>query len=476
LNAIHHHFEGSLTTRDGKRHIPRRFVAPADAGQIDIHLRCAPESAQGMKHLITLTVFDPAGFRGAGHRGGSEHRVRIAADKATPGYLPGPLPAGAWIVQLDTHRIMPGEPVRYWLDVKIQENDPAPDADPSTSRGLRSPELVRAVTRPTPRGPGWYRGDLHTHTDHSDAGRRTVADLIELARGAGLDFIFLTDHNTISGLAEMDAANGDGLLAAAGIELTTFWGHALCLGTREWVDWRIRPGTGEMAAIAAQTYAAGQVFIIAHPQAAGDPGCTGCAWRFGDIMPGNARLVEIWNGPWAGDSNNEASLALWYDWLNQGHRLAATAGSDTHSQRSYANQPGFNVVYADALTEAALLDALLAGHLYLSAGPQVSFRAVSHVPGTSEVPGTSARAAGQTWISGDTATGPVAFTLAWAGCPTSARIRVIVDGKLLVEQPTAPGDGSYTWCMTPADARWVLAEIRDGADQMLAVTNPIFFE
>ena len=486
-NVSQFHFEGSLTTRDGKRHIPHRFVAPADAGQIDIHLRIAPEGSQGMKHLITLTVFDPAGFRGAGHRGGSEHRVRIAAAETTPGYLPGPLPAGEWIVQLDTHRIMPGEPVHYWLDVEVQTRAAAPDADPSTSRGLqrpetdqglRSPELVRAVSRTTPRGPGWYRGDLHTHTHHSDAQGRSVADLIELARGAGLDFIFLTDHNTTAGLAEADAAGEDGLLVAAGIELTTFWGHALCLGRRDWVDWRIRPGTGEIAAIAAETYAAGQVFIIAHPQSNGDPGCTGCAWRFGDMMPGAARLVEIWNGPWAGDSNNEASLALWYDWLNQGYRLAATAGSDTHSQRNYANRPGFNVLYAAALTEAALLDALLAGHLYVSAGPQISFQAVAHVPGTCEVPGTSTaeRAGGETWISGDTATGPATFTLAWADCPAAARVRVIVDGKLLAERPAAPGDGSHTWRMMPADAHWVLAEIRGDDGQMLAVTNPIFFQ
>jgi hypothetical protein len=466
-NVSQYHFEGSLTTRDGKRHIPHRFVAPADAGQIDIQLHIAPEGSQGMSHLITLTVFDPAGFRGAGHRGGSEHRVRIAAAETTPGYRSGPLPAGEWIVQLDTHRIMPGEPVHYWLDVEIDGcHVPGTSQVPGTS----------AAPAAAPRGPGWYRGDLHTHTHHSDARDRSVADLIELARGAGLNFIFLTDHNTNSGLAEWDAANSAGLLTAAGIELTTFWGHALCLGRRDWVDWRIRPGMGQIAAIAAETYAAGQVFIIAHPQSNGDPGCTGCAWRFGDMMPGNARLVEIWNGPWAGDSNNEASLALWYDWLNQGYRLAATAGSDTHSQRSYANKPGFNVIHATALTEAALLDALLAGHLYLSAGPTVTFQAIPHVPGTCEVPGTSARTSSQTWISGDTAAGPATFTLAWTDCPANARLRVIVDGKLLAERPAAPGEGSHTWRMTPADAHWVLAEIRDGTGAMLAVTNPIFFQ
>lgn len=459
---IHYHFEGTLTARDSKQHLPHRFTIPADCIALEVNFRFAPAAGCDLSHLITLTILDPASFRGAGHRDGTAHRVHLAAAEATPGYLPGPLPAGEWTVQLDTHRIMPGEPVRYLLDVDV-----APAAPPA--HPLISPPALRGegtsgsgedakAARESGR-PGWYRGDLHTHTIHSDAEGVAVADLLAMARRAGLDFIFLTDHNTTAGHAEMHAAAGNGLLAAAGLELTTFWGHAVCLGTRQWVDWRIRPGTGEMARIADAIYAAGQAFIIAHPQSPGDPCCTGCAWRFGDMMPGNARLVEIWNGPWRGDSGNEASLALWYDWLNQGHRLIATAGSDAHAATDYDRRPGFNEIYADALTEAALIEALLAGHLYLSAGPRVAFEARG--------------AGGATWMVGDTAMGPADFTLTWAGCPTDARARVIADGKLLAERPAA-ADGSHAWRMAPADAHWALTEIRDGDGAMLAITNPIF--
>ncbi|MEZ4662801.1 MAG: hypothetical protein R2911_35070 [Caldilineaceae bacterium] len=38
----------------------------------------------------------------------------------------------------------------------------------------------------------------------------------------GLDFIALTDHNTVSPLAEMAQLGGDGLLTMGGQELTTF--------------------------------------------------------------------------------------------------------------------------------------------------------------------------------------------------------------------------------------------------------------
>ena len=526
----HYHFDGILAARHNKQHLQHRFMVPAGCAALEVDFRFAPAGAQGLSHLITLTLFDPAGFRGAGHRDGAAHRVHIAAEDATPGYLAGPLPAGEWIVQLDTHRIVPGEPVRYGLDVvlaaAIAGENTSPPAPPLRGEGSTSPPTPPlrgegSTSPPAPplrgegsvsppslsgkgvgglggkgagglgetragglgekgagglgetragglgerkaaasRGAGWYRGDLHTHTVHSDAEGLSVADLLAMARRVGLDFVFLTDHNTTAGHAEMDTAAGSDLLPAAGLELTTFWGHAVCLGTRHWVDWRIHPGTGEMARIAQEIYAEGQVFIIAHPQSPGDPCCTGCAWRFGDMMPGHARLVEIWNGPWAGDSGNEAALALWYDWLNQGYRLVATAGSDTHAATDYDRRPGFNVVYAGALDEAALLKALLAGHLYLSVGPRVNLEARD--------------AGGEARMMGDTVAGPAEFTLTWADCPTDARIRVIANGMLMAGLSAAPGAGAYTWRMTPDDADWVLVEIRNPDGQMLAITNPIF--
>ena len=82
---MHYHFEGSLTARDCKRHILHRFAAPANSGQMDLHLRFAPHGAQDMTNMLTLTVVDPGGFRGAGHREGASHRVRIGATGATPG-------------------------------------------------------------------------------------------------------------------------------------------------------------------------------------------------------------------------------------------------------------------------------------------------------------------------------------------------------------------------------------------------------
>jgi hypothetical protein len=378
--------------------------------------------------------------------------VHIGTTEATPGYVPGPLPTGKWIVQVDTHMIMPGEVVHYWLDISITEGARL-ETEPAFLSKARSPKTPQ-------RGAGWYRGDLHSHSHHSDAGEHTVAGLIQTAQDYGLDFVFLTDHNTTAGLEEMQASSTKDLLAAGGVEVTTFWGHALCLGTRAWVDWRVRPGTGDMTRIATATYANDQVFVIAHPQSDGDPACTGCTWRFGEMMPGVARVVEIWNGPWGCDSNNEAALSLWYDWLNQGLHVVATAGTDAHSAQDYAAKPGFNVVYAEALSEAALLKALRAGQFYLSSGPQLSFQARNEN--------------GETWIIGETVTLPVRLAVAWADCPADAQVRSIANGRLL-GQWMAGARGEYEWHMTPDQADWVVMEIRGGNGGLLAISNPIFF-
>ncbi len=448
--SSHLHLAGKLTTRDAKRHVPHSFTVPAGATQLTLSLSFTPAAQSGLANMLTLTLFDPHGFRGARHRGGRQHAVTISAAAATPGYLAGALPAGEWVVQIDAHRIMPGAPLHYAIDIAIATETEAPVKHvlPAGKRNGRQE-----------RGAGWYRGDLHSHTDHSDAGERTVTDLVATAQDAELDFLFITDHNTTSSLAALETIDSDDLLVAGGMELTTFWGHALVLGTRRWIDWRFRPGDGGIERVAMNADAAGELFIIAHPNAGGDPLCTGCAWRFGEMMPGTARLVEVWNGAWGGDSNNAASLALWYDWLNQGRRIVATTGSDTHSAADYAAGPGFAVVYADELSEAALLRAIAAGHLYLSSGPVLTLEA-------SAADGTLA-------MMGDIIDQTAMFGVNWQACPPGAEVRIIANGCLLhARDATEPG--LHHWPMAPSEASWITAEVRSAADELLAVTNPIF--
>ncbi len=62
--------------------------------------------------------------------------------------------------------------------------------------------------------------DLHMHTNHSD-GTLNPVELARLAKAQGLDAVALTDHDTVTGLAELVAeVNKLGIEAIAGVELS----------------------------------------------------------------------------------------------------------------------------------------------------------------------------------------------------------------------------------------------------------------
>jgi hypothetical protein len=451
-------FTGTLTDRDIKQHLPHPFEVPEGATELDLRFDYTPGKVPHGFNAIHLSLFDPQGSRGAGHRSGDvrpdgvTHTIRLDEISATPGYVAGPLVPGTWSIVIDTHMILPDAPVNYTIAINVS-------TDPVT----RAAAIATPAPTPPQRGAGWYRGDLHAHTLHSD-GAWEIPDLLAHARAYKLDFITLSDHNTISGLAEFDRMARPDLLTMGGIELTTYSGHALALGVRRWVDWRVRPGERTMPQIAAEVGAAGGTFVIAHPMSIGDPHCTGCDWRYKDMMPGNAKFVEIWNGGiWENnESNNENALMLWYTWLNQGHRLVATSGTDIHGPAQPGAHLGFDVVYAEELDEAAILRGVSQGHLYLSDGPRLDLSGHTTT-------GTQA-------MMGDTLVAERAtITAHWDGCDPDDCVRLIVDGHPMSET-AANARTEQEWQLSAEQAHWCVLEVRAATGHLRAVTNPIFLD
>ena len=434
-------FQGTLSETGSKRHLEFTFTCPPGAVGLELTLTFEPAEVGGIHNLLYFSIFGPDGFRGAGHRGGNEHRVWLSKDAATPGYLPGTLKAGSWRVVIHTHMVRPGEPLRYRLEVGLTD---APTAQP---RSL--PRLTPTKPIPPERGPGWYKGDLHAHSLHSDASW-TVDDLVASAKRFSLDFVTLSDHNTVSGLPEMDALTTPELLTLGGIELTTFYGHALALGRRTWLDWVHTP----MTELAERADAEG-LFIIAHPRREGDPVCTGCRWEYAELLPGRAQVVEIWNSrSW--DTHNEQALALWYSWLNKGHRITASAGTDGHRPALEGTQVGFNVVYAEALTEAAILVGVRRGRSYLSSGPRLELTLPDHPEP----------------VTGDVVAAETTLSLRYEGVPADASLRLIANGE--VQRTVSLADSGRLELRLPDAARWGVLELRAPDGKVLAVTNPVF--
>ncbi len=441
-------FAGVLTEHDIKRHIEHRFDVPDGVTVLSINFQYAPQKPEGQRYAnqLSLSLFDPHGSRGARHNN-RDQSLRLTATSATPGYLAGELMAGEWNVVIDSHRLLAGTPVEYTIQIEMQSDPVQEDSAPFT------------LGKTAPRGAGWYRGDLHAHTLHSD-GSWDVLDLIQYARDYQLDFVTLSDHNTVSGLAQLDSLASDDLLPIGAMELTTYYGHALALGTRQWHEWRVS-NTVSMRDLAQKVLDSGALFVIAHPTSIGDPVCTGCDWQYEDMMPGISPAVEIWNGLWSDE--NQQAVELYYQWLNAGHRLVATAGTDIHGRPAEGIKgASANVVYAEVLSEKAILDAIRAGHSYISGGPTLTFTA-----NTSD---------DYVFMMGDTLPSTeqvVNFYAGWAGCDQDDIANVIVDGVVLTRLNVSDCS-SHRWSLEPDSFKWCTLEIR-GADQSLkSITNPIF--
>ncbi|TDC53654.1 PHP domain-containing protein [Actinomadura sp. KC345] len=296
--------------------------------------------------VIDLGCHGPHGFRG--WSGGARSHYTVGADWATPGYLPGELEPGTWHVWLGLHRIPP-EGVPYEVTVTTSGTPASPPDETPPPRPERPPRR----DLPAPAGMRWLAGDLHSHTVHSD-GTLTVHELACLAASRGLDFLAVTDHNTVSHHPELPAAGAHaGVALLPGQEVTTDLGHANVFGDTGWVDFR-RP-SADWAAFAD---ARGGLMSINHPLS-GD-----CAWRRPLPEEARPRFAEIWHPSWW-DRRWGAPLA-WADVWRPGG-VVPLGGSDFHDPEQYKGL-GEPVTWVLA-EDGDVLGALAAGRTSISAGP-----------------------------------------------------------------------------------------------------------
>jgi len=78
--------------------------------------------------------------------------------------------------------------------------------------------------------------DLHTHSLCSD-GSLSPAELVQRATAAGVDVMALTDHDTIAGLEEAQAAAGrSGVQLVPGVEISALWRSQAIHVLGLWID------------------------------------------------------------------------------------------------------------------------------------------------------------------------------------------------------------------------------------------------
>ncbi|MFF1482886.1 CehA/McbA family metallohydrolase [Streptomyces sp. NPDC058301] len=407
-------------------------------------------------NALDIGIFDERGTElgGRGFRGwsgGARTEFFIRADAATPGYIPGPVRAGTWHIALGPYTVAP-QGLPYTVTITLKSGE----------RGT-TPKPVYPPTRAKGRGRAWYRGDCHLHSWYSD-GKRTPAEIVALARAAGLDFINTSDHNTHASHPAWEGLWGDDLLILTGEEITTRNGHVLALGTDPgtFVDWRYRARDNRFGHFAREIRRAGGLVVPAHPHAT----CVGCTWKFGF---GEADAVEVWNGPYTPD--DEVSLQEWDNTLalavgSGGSWTPAMGNSDAHRDPDRIGGPQ-TVVLADDLSREAIQAGLKAGHSYVAESSSVSL-AFTVAGGRGGHAGIGERLR----VARDE---PVTVRLDVTGAPGCTAAFVTDQGTLF----TAPA-GAVEWRTTASYATYVRAEVRHPPivpglpGPLAAFTNPVF--
>jgi hypothetical protein len=282
---------------------------------------------------------------------------------------------------------------------------------------------------------------MHTHTINSD-GNFTLAELCGHARDFLYDAIAVTDHNTMSALDELPPTQ---IPIIPGIEWTTYYGHMLVLGADTYIDWRFaRPETIDRYTQAIKE--AHGLVGIAHPFEFGSPLCTGCYWDF-KVQDWKAiDYIEVWSNPFPHSKlKNHLAFQWWTKLLNQGHRLAASAGWDWHDLKPPAESSGENTAplppatwlgLRDGKTDiAAVREALEGGRSFVTLGP---FAEISLVMKNGQRCGL-----GDTAGTGD---GTLSVTVdesrrrpVWASFGIATKtIRLVHNGTVIKELPYSP--------------------------------------
>lgn len=476
-----------LTARamGGGEYLYLPFEVPEGVRRVDIEL-----SKNGRESTsVGLGLFDHRGpeYQSDGFRGiyGAERSsCYVTATDAAQSFLPGPIEPGIWTVIVPVFQAP--TPTTIAVTVTLTYG---------RERGTSQPPRAR----PAPilnREPGWFGGDLHAHTPaSSDAwatgSALTPAEWAATADDLGLDFVSLTDHNVISQNRKrreaMRKTEGDVLLIG-GEEMTNwFHGHATVTGldTGEWLDFRQRPAgvpLQEYEARIQQFFATTSEFdayaAAAHPLLA----VGNNQWQFfQDAMLNPAARpdgIEVWNGPWTPD--DEAAVRLWDRLLQQGWRVTANGGSDTHGtdDPTYGQRPGVPTtrVYADELSTPAITNGLQNGRVYITHapdGPKLYLRV---------------RAGDDSAMTGGTVTAPSTETItveATVRGGAGYELLVIRDGEPVHARRINDDEATVTTAQTMGADGYVRLELRGKPDLrpeefrtsrggMKALTNPVF--
>jgi hypothetical protein len=458
---------GTITYADRQTYVE----VPFDVGEGITRVTVDFSYTERDKHTtIDLGLFDGERFRG--WSGGNKSSFTVSETDATPSYLPGPIRPGRWKLILGIPSIREGVRASYEARIHLSRATDTPTSSTFSSAPLRT-------------GPAWYRGDLHMHDAHSDgsclsqSSKKVPCPLfktVETAAARGLDFIAISDHNTISHYNDMRELQPyfDQLLLIPAREITTFQGHANVYGPTAFIDFQLgSPRLPDFNHLLSEVQTLHGLLSINHPGLPSGEACMGCGWTVPNTDFSGVTAIEAINGDRS--EGSYSGIPFWQQHLNAGFRLTGIGGSDNHDAdikppTSSAIGHPTTVVYATDLSETALLSAIRAGHVFID------------VEGTkNRLIEFTAEYASNHSTMGDTISAPagqqINFTLRMTNLD-GAYPEIIQDGQpttLLPPSTATQPDETKTFTFTSDGKRhWLRVNIRSQNKSLLIVGNPIY--
>ncbi|MDP1823287.1 MAG: CehA/McbA family metallohydrolase [Archangium sp.] len=367
------------------------FTVPIEvpAGTAELEVRHDDLSGP---NILDWGLFAPdGGFLGWG--GGNSEPAVINAAASSRSYRPTTLTPGTWKV-LVGKALVTQRPARFRLEVEARgEATLAPQP-------LRRPYVPVA---PLEIGARYYAGDLHVHSLESGDARPSLGEITLFAQRRGLDFVALSEHNTLSHLDFFGEAQATTpVLLVPSVEFTTYAGHLNAFGVSRlppfWLGLDGATFDGAIADFEAQ----GAVATINHPTLDLGTFCIGCAWQ--QPLVEGLRAVEVGVGGWdeTGSLFDESALLFWEALAGRGVHLAAVGGSDDHRAGRGLNQTQSAIgspttlIFAPELSVAALVQGLKEGRTVVKLrgpdDPMIELRELDGIPRAGDtLLGSSAR-------------------------------------------------------------------------------------
>ena len=224
-------------------------------------------------------------------------------------------------------------------------------------------------------GPGrFYRGNLHAQSTRSD-GALEPRRLLEMYRRGGSDFVALTDHNVINrenyGMPKdfLVLPGAEFQLLYCDLERISKCYHFVALPRGEggmahgaFLENANYSRPSEAQDFVDMLRGMGNEVILCHPE------WSHTNWAdYGQLR--GLLAVEAYNNVCEMEDATGYAQARWDEFLRAGVRICGVASDDCH--RAQHVMGGWVQVYAEALTQSAIMDALMAGRFYASNGPEI---------------------------------------------------------------------------------------------------------